>query len=145
MVCSNVYRMVLKWVTLNKRPVRKFIYVHIFFFSLPTCRLPCFLSNISRSPPFYNVLLSSTLTTSSIHFSFSISSILFYYLSPLPSPPWHLVTLVPATHAFPTIRYSRVQASAIYQPRDKISFRKFQWLERDASILNLSKYKVHLL
>ena len=44
-----------------------------------------------------------------------------------------------------THRYSRVQACAIYQPNDKVSFKKFQWLERVASIFDLSKYKVHLL
>ena len=43
-----------------------------------------------------------------------------------------------------THRYSRVQASAIYQPGDKISYNKYQWLEQEASILDLSKQKVHL-
>ena len=44
-----------------------------------------------------------------------------------------------------THRKSHVQACAIYHPSDKISFKKFQWLERVASIFDLSKYKVHLL
>ena len=44
-----------------------------------------------------------------------------------------------------THRYSRVQACAINEPGDKISLKKFQWLERVASIFDLSKYKVHLL
>jgi len=44
-----------------------------------------------------------------------------------------------------THRYSRVQACAINQPSDKISFKKIRWLERVASIFDLSKYKVHLL
>ena len=34
--------------------------------------------------------------------------------------------------------YSRVHACAIYQPSVKISFKKFQWLERAASISDLS-------
>ena len=41
--------------------------------------------------------------------------------------------------------YSRVQACAIYQLSDKINFKELQWLERVASIFDLSKYKVHLL
>ena len=44
-----------------------------------------------------------------------------------------------------TLRYLRVQACAINQPSDVISFKKFRWLEREASIYDLSKYKVHLL
>ena len=44
-----------------------------------------------------------------------------------------------------THRYSRVQAYAIYQLSDKISFNKFQWFERVASIFDLKKYRVHLL
>ena len=41
-----------------------------------------------------------------------------------------------------THRYSRVQACAIYQLSDKIILKNFQWLERLASIVDLSKHKV---
>ena len=41
--------------------------------------------------------------------------------------------------------YSRVQACAKNQPSDKISFKKIRWLDRVASIFDLSKYKIHLL
>ena len=39
-----------------------------------------------------------------------------------------------------THRYSCVQVCAIDQPSVKISFKKFQWLDRLASIIDLSKY-----